>query len=227
MQHLIQGLHRFQQQVFPEQEELFHDLAEGQRPSALFVTCADSRVNPNLLTQTAPGELFILRNAGAMVPPAGAVFGGEAATVEYAVSLLNVQEIIVCGHTHCGAVTALLKPEQIEKLTAIRKWLSHAETTRRILAENYAHVTDPEQLLNIAIQEHVLVQLENLQTHPSVAAALARNALRLHGWVYKFETGEVFAFNPGSGGFESLGQKARRRSLEGSISREPGRTAIA
>lgn len=221
MQNLIQGLHRFQKQVYPDQQELFHDLAEGQNPSALFVTCADSRISPNVLTQTAPGELFILRNAGAMVPPAGAMFGGEAATVEYAVSVLKVQEIIVCGHSHCGAVTALLNPESVQKLTAIRNWLSHAETTQRIMAENYAEVTDPAQRLNIAIQEHVLVQIENLQTHPSVAAAIARGAIRIHGWVYKFETGEVFAFNPSSGHFESLGEKARRRSLDGTQIRDP------
>lgn len=220
MQSLIQGLHRFQKQIFPDQEELFHDLAEGQSPSALFITCADSRINPNLVTQTAPGELFILRNAGAMVPAAGAIYGGEAATVEYAVSVLKVQEIIVCGHSHCGAVAALLNPESVQKLTAIRKWLTHAETTQRIMAENYADVTDPERRLNIAIQEHVLVQIENLQTHPSVAAGIARGSLRLHGWVYKFETGEVFAFNPENGHFESLGHQARRRKHDDTIARD-------
>lgn len=111
-----------------------------------------------------------------MIPAAGAMFGGEAATVEYAVSVLKVQEIIVCGHSHCGAVTALLDPESVSKLSAIRNWLAHGESTLRIMSENYGDVTDPDERLSIAIQEHVLMQIENLQTHPSVAAAIARGA---------------------------------------------------
>ncbi len=216
MQRLVLGVHRFQKRVFPDQQALFEKLAEGQSPSALFITCADSRINPSQLTQTEPGELFILRNAGAMVPPYGAVQGGEAATVEYAISVLKVQDIIVCGHSHCGAVSALLNPATSEGLTAVKQWLTHAESTRRILAENYAELTDPEQRLNVAIQEHTLVQLENLQTHPSVLAALSRDALRLHAWVYKFETGEVFGFDPEMGRFQSMGQPSEKKSARGS-----------
>ncbi len=212
MHNLVNGVHRFQKRVFPGQQKLFEKLADGQTPSALFITCADSRINPTALTQTEPGELFILRNAGAMVPPYGAVQGGEAATVEYAISVLKVQDIIVCGHSHCGAVSALLNPAAAEGLSAVKQWLAHAESTRRILAENYAELTDPEQRLNVAIQEHALVQLENLQTHPSVLAALSRDALRLHAWVYRFETGEVFAFHPEKGRFALMGKPAAQKS---------------
>jgi carbonic anhydrase len=213
--------------VFPEQQELFSKLSTGQNPSALFITCADSRINPNLLTQTEPGELFILRNAGNMVPPYGAVQGGESATVEYALSVLNVQDIIVCGHSHCGAVNALLDPKSVDSLPAVKQWLAHAETTRRIIRENYAELNDREKLLNVAIQEHVLVQLENLQTHPSVAAKLSRSQLTLHAWVYKFETGDVFAFNPASGRFESLGRHAKRRVMDDSFARDPRPEVVA
>ena len=104
MQKLLEGLHHFQQNIFSSQRELFERLAKGQSPETLFITCSDSRINPNLLTQTQPGELFILRNAGNIIPPYGAANGGEGATIEYAVAVLGVKDIIVCGHAHCGAM---------------------------------------------------------------------------------------------------------------------------
>ena len=192
MQKLIEGIHQFQNDVFSPKQRLFEGLVDGQHPLALFITCSDSRINPNLLTQTEPGELFILRNAGNIVPPYGAVEGGEAATIEYAVSVLEVSDIVICGHSHCGAMAGLLDQSQLSKLTAVRSWLSHAESTHRIIEENYAHITDGAARLTATVEENVLVQLENVRTHPTVAAALGRKALSLHGWVYKFETGEVF-----------------------------------
>ena len=110
MQRLVDGVQRFQTNVFSAQRHLFERLAEGQNPLALFITCSDSRINPNLITQTEPGELFILRNAGNIVPPYGASRGGEEGSIEYAVSVLGVEDIIVCGHSHCGAMSALLDP---------------------------------------------------------------------------------------------------------------------
>lgn len=196
MQKLIRGIHEFQSHIFADQKELFDRLADGQKPLALFITCSDSRICPNLLTQTSPGELFILRIAGNIIPPYGAVHGGEAATIEYAVSALQVRDIIVCGHSHCGAMNALLTPESLTRFPAVTEALKYAESTRRILEENYPQVTDPEKRLTLTIEENVLVQLENLRTHPTVAAALTRKALNLHGWVYKFETGQVFAYSP-------------------------------
>jgi carbonic anhydrase len=195
MHKLVAGIHAFQERYFSSHKELFQRLAQGQQPRALFITCADSRIDPNLLTQTEPGELFILRNAGNIVPAYGSVVGGEAGTIEYAVCALKIKNIIVCGHSHCGAMNGLLHPEQLEELPAVSALLSHAAATARILKENYAHLTDETTRMTTAIEENVLVQLENLRTHPSVAAALGRDELKLHGWVYRLETGQVFEFN--------------------------------
>jgi carbonic anhydrase len=215
MQKLVQGIHAFQNGIFSSRQELFERLADGQQPLALFITCSDSRINPNLLTQTEPGELCILRNAGNIVPPYGAPAGGEAATIEYAISVLGVKDIVICGHSHCGAMGGLLNLDQLEKMPAVRSWLGHAEATRRIIDENYTHIEDQTARLTATIEENVLVQLENLRTHPAVAAALSRQALSLHGWVYKFETGQVFTFNPRTSQFDPLkdgrGVEPRRR----------------
>ncbi len=201
MQKLVDGVHRFHEEVFGSQQRLFQQLAGGQSPQTLFITCSDSRIDPNLLTQTEPGELFILRNAGNIVPPYGPAGGGEAATIEYAVSVLGVQDIVVCGHSHCGAMSGLLHPEQVEELPAVRGWLAHAEATARIIKENYEHISDPQARLTATVEENVLVQIENLRTHPSVLAALARRDLALHGWVYKFEAGQVFSYDAAIGQF--------------------------
>lgn len=203
MEKLVRGIHKFQNDCFSSHQELFKRLAKGQSPEALFITCSDSRISPTLLTQTQPGELFILRNAGNIVPPHRASNGGEAATIEYAVLALGVKDIIVCGHSHCGAMKALLHPEDVEDLPAVASWLSHAETTRRIIKENYTDLGDKARL-TAAIEENVLVQLENLRTHPAVAARLAKGELHLHGWVYKIESGEVFNYDPVHGQFVSL-----------------------
>ncbi|HEY9731795.1 MAG TPA: carbonic anhydrase [Drouetiella sp.] len=195
MKKLLSGLHQFQTQVFLPQKELFERLSKGQTPDALFITCSDSRINPNLITQTEPGDLFILRNAGNIIPPYGASNGGEGATIEFAVTGLNVKDIIVCGHSLCGAMDGLLHPEKVKNMPALAAWLNHAEATRRITTENYATYS-AEDLRSVAVQENVLIQLENLRTHPAVAAKLSRGELNLHAWVYKMETGAVFYFEP-------------------------------
>lgn len=204
MQKLVNGIHQFQDSIFSTQRRLFERLVQGQSPEALFITCSDSRINPNLITQTEPGELFILRNAGNIIPAYGAVGGGEAATIEYAVSVLKVRDVIVCGHSHCGAMSALLQPEKCDKLPAVKQWLGHAEATARIIRENYTHIKNEDELVTVTVEENVLVQLENLRTHPSVAAAIGRGDLKLHGWVYKFETGQVFSFDAEEGQFSQF-----------------------
>ena len=217
MQRLVDGVQRFQANVFSAQRHLFERLAEGQNPLALFITCSDSRINPNLITQTEPGELFILRNAGNIVPPYGASRGGEEGSIEYAVSVLGVEDIIVCGHSHCGAMSALLDPSKTAGSPAIRTWLDHAEATRRIIAENYQHLVGELARQTAAVEENVLVQLSNLKTHPAVAAALAREQINLHAWVYEFETGKVFAFDTPAGQFipiENTTSGPRRHSQE-------------
>jgi carbonic anhydrase len=201
MQKLVDGIHEFQDKYFSSQRGLFERLAKGQQPLALFITCSDSRIDPSLLTQTNPGELFIMRNAGNIVPPYGAVLGGEAATIEYAICVLKVKDIVVCGHSHCGAMNGLLHPEQLGELPAVRGWLAHAESTARIMNENYKHITEEAPRLTATVEENVLVQLENLRTHPSVAATASRGELKLHGWVYKFETGQVFGYDHKQGQF--------------------------
>lgn len=206
MQKLVEGIHNFREQIFGTQRALFERLSQGQNPVALFITCSDSRINPNLITQTDPGDLFILRNAGNIVPPYGAANGGEAATIEFAVAGLGVRDVIVCGHSLCGAMKALIEPEANPDMPAVGAWLGHAESTRRIIRENYKHLHGPA-MVTAAVEENVLVQLENLRTHPSVAAAQARGELNLYGWVYKIETGEVFGFDPERKQFVPLTQK--------------------
>jgi carbonic anhydrase len=208
MQKLIAGIHHFQATVFASEHEFFEQMALGQTPETLFITCSDSRINPNLLTNTGPGELFILRNAGNIVPPwHPTANGGEAATIEYAVAALGVREIIVCGHSHCGAMQGLLDLDSLENMPAVRTWLGHAEATRRIMRESYGHLQG-DALLTGTVQENVLSQLENLRTHPAVATRVARGTLRLHGWVYKIESGEVFTYDVTSEQFITIGQHA-------------------
>ena len=203
MQKLIRGIHLFQQENFRPLQGLFEQLSKGQNPETLFITCSDSRIDPNMLTRSQPGDLFILRNAGNIVPPHGAASGGEAATIEFAVAALGVKDIIICGHSLCGAMKGLLEPETVASLPAVSSWLVHAETTRRIVRENYGHL-DGDRLVTATVEENVLVQLENLRTLPAVAARLVKGDLHLHGWVYKIETGEMFAYDFSNGQFVPL-----------------------
>ncbi len=205
MQKLIEGVHQFRETDFRPRQGLFEQLAKGQKPETLFITCSDSRIDPSLLTKSDPGELFILRNAGNIVPARGATNGGEVATIEFAVAALGVKDIIICGHSHCGAMKGLLEPEQVASLPDVSAWLAHAEATRRIVQENYGHL-DGDRRLTATIQENVLVQLESLRTLPSVASRLVRGDLHLHGWVYKIETGEVFAFDMQTSQFVPLAE---------------------
>lgn len=204
VQQLVAGVHRFRREVFREQRELFERLAQGQEPQTLFITCSDSRIDPNLITHTAPGDLFVLRNAGNIIPAFGATSGGEVATIEFAVTGLAVHDIVVCGHSHCGAMKGLLHPEYVAEMPAVADWLKHAEATRRIIASKYGHLRGTD-LLDAAIEENVLMQLENLQTHPAVAVALAQDQIKLHAWVYEIESGEVFAYDDDAKQFLPLG----------------------
>ena len=223
MQKLIQGIHQFQQETFRPLQGLFEQLSKGQNPETLFITCSDSRIDPNLLTRSQPGDLFILRNAGNIVPPHGAASGGEAATIEFAVAALGVRDLIICGHSHCGAMRGLLEPDQLASLPAVSSWLSHAEATRRIVKANYGHLHG-DRLLTATVEENVLVQLENLRTLPAVASRLKRGDLHLHGWVYKIGTGEVFAYNLTCGQFVPVAQYHHPPSED--AVRHPGRATI-
>ncbi len=196
MRRLLQGLQIFQHKVFPKVWHRFERLAEGQQPKTLFVTCSDSRIVPELLTQTEPGELFVLRNTGNLVPSwSEAAQSGEAATIEYAVQVLKVEEIVICGHSHCGAMLALLNPESVATLPAVKQWLSHAQQTLKEVADlpiDGEGIDPHEDLLTTATKCNVIVQLANLRSYPAVAEAEAQGQLDIHGWYYRFETGETF-----------------------------------
>lgn len=209
---LIRGLQTFKDTKLDSYRELFRELAHGQTPETLFITCSDSRINPSLITQSKPGELFIVRNAGNIVPPYGASNGGEGATLEYAVTALDIKDIIVCGHSMCGAMGGLLYPDHLEDMPNMAQWLRHADTTRRIIKENYADLKG-DQLLTATVEENVLVQLDNLKTHPSVAAKLARQEIRIHGWVFEIETAEVWAYHRERGQFVPLEEAEAVRTL--------------
>lgn len=204
MQKLIHGIHRFQADVFHPRLQFFRDLVDGQRPQALVVTCSDSRMVPDLICQTDPGDLFVLRNAGNIVPPftPGAATA-EAATIEYAVRGLGIRDIVICGHTRCGAMKAVLNPADVAAMPRVRDWLGHAAPAGEIVGTCYHHLTD-EARWSVLVQENVLAQVENLRTHPTVAAGLAAGDLKIHAWVYKMETGQVFAFDPESEQFAEL-----------------------
>jgi carbonic anhydrase len=193
MRQLIAGLHQFKTEIHANNEEFFDCLAKGQKPQALFITCSDSRIDPNLLTQTRPGELFILRNAGNIVPAHGQYIGGEEATIEYAILALGIKDIIVCGHSKCGAMSGLLSTDLIKKMPAVQQWLGNAKETKDLVELSYKHLNEQSRL-DIAVQENVLVQLEHLRTYPCVSEAIAANTLAIHGWVYEIESGEVYIY---------------------------------
>jgi len=196
MKKLIKGLGKFKTNYFSTHWELFEQLAHGQKPRVLFITCSDSRIDPNLITQTEVGELFVIRNAGNIIPPYGAANGGEGATVEYAINALGIEQIVVCGHSHCGAMKGLLQLHKLQQeMPLVYDWLQHAEATRRLVQENYSNYST-EELLEITVAENVLTQIENLKTYPVIRSKLYQGKLQIYGWIYHLESGEVLAYDP-------------------------------
>jgi carbonic anhydrase len=199
MKKLIEGLRQFVHTVQHEERELFAKLATAQAPEVLLITCSDSRVAPHLMTQTRPGDLFVIRNAGNIIPPYRQGASGEAATVEYAVTQLEVRDIIVCGHSNCGAMRGLLDlPQVAATMPRVNEWLELCQPTRRIVEQQLGQL-DETARLDGAIQINVLAQLHNLRSHPSVAERLSTGDLNLHGWVYDIGSGDVRAFDSDSG----------------------------
>jgi carbonic anhydrase len=191
---ILRGLKRFRKKVYPKHRELFHKLALQQRPSALFITCADSRIDPCLLTQTKPGELFLCRVIGNIVPRYPESVGGVSATIEYAVGVLGVSDVIVCGHTDCGVMKGVLNPEALKPLANVSAWLSHAEAARESVAEQRERLSESAFLLALT-ERNVVEQLRNLHSHPAVAARLEQRNLKLHGWVYDIAKGTVTKYS--------------------------------
>ncbi len=191
---ILRGLKRFKKKVYPKHRELFQKLALQQRPTALFITCADSRIDPCLLTQTKPGELFLCRVIGNIVPRYPESIGGVSATIEYAVGVLGVSDVIVCGHTDCGVMKGVLNPEALKPLANVSAWLNHAQPAREALAKSDSDLNDPAFLLALT-ERNVIEQLKNLHTHPAVAARLEQGNLKLHGWVYDIGRGAVTTYS--------------------------------
>src|SRR6185503_14820783 len=168
LEQLKAGVRRFQTQVYPDQAEMFRRaVAEPQEPHTLFVTCADSRIDPELITQSTPGEMFVLRNIGNLIPAYGEMMGGVSAVVEYAVSLLKVKHIVVCGHADCGAMKGLLQPESVSSMPAVENWLKNAAAAMRV-AEALGEEHEARGILMRRVTEqNVLLQIQHLRTHPS------------------------------------------------------------
>jgi carbonic anhydrase len=209
MIHLLPGLRKFSHDVFPVQQTLFERLSQGQHPHTLMITCSDSRIDPNLVTQTQPGELFIVRNAGNIVPPYGASGGGEEAAIEFAIEGLQVSNIVICGHSKCGAMAALKNPGNLSNMPSVERWLKYAQATKRRL-ESVDGTEHPS--LEKVVEENVIVQADNLRTHPAVSAALRQGRVRIFAWVYHFESGAVTVYDPSSSRFVASTEVEARSS---------------
>lgn len=202
MKALIEGFLKFQKEAFPQRTDLFTHLATTQRPGTLFITCSDSRVVPELLTQQEPGELFVIRNAGNIVPSYSPHPGGVSATVEYAVAVLGVTDIVICGHSNCGAMTAIAKCQCMDHMPAVAGWLQHAESAK-VINESRPHANEAAKV-NSMVRENVIAQLANIQTHPSVRLAQEKGLVNLHGWVYDIGSGSMDALDADNKTFKSL-----------------------
>lgn len=206
MDRLTKGVVRFENEIYPSRKEFFDKLIAAQFPRALFITCSDSRVVPNMITDSEPGDLFTIRNAGNIVPPYGEALGGVSASIEYAVMVLGVKNIIICGHTKCGAMDALMSPEKIAHMPVVRAWLNHSEAARRIVNQTCQNLS-PEKRAEAVVEENVLVQLDNLRTHPSVSLALAMGEMDIYGWVFDISTGHVFGYDGDIGEFVPMSEE--------------------
>ena len=204
MQDIIQGFLKFRREVLPQRTDLFKELATSQHPSTLFISCSDSRIVPELVTQQDPGDMFVIRNAGNIVPPYGPEPGGVSATVEYAVAALGVTDVVICGHSNCGAMTAIATCKCMDHMPAVSSWLRYADSAK-IVNDALEHKNEHD-CVDSLVHENVIAQLENLKTHPSVRLALAQGHLALHGWVYDIESGAIEALNGATHHFAPLAE---------------------
>ncbi len=205
MKKVVSGFLEFRNQPYEQRKELFLELASGQSPEVLFITCADSRIDPNLVTQTEPGDLFICRNAGNIVPPHSPITGGVTASIEYAVAVLGVKDIVVCGHSDCGAMKGALAPESVASLPHVADWLDHSRAAVEVVRARHGKGHADE--LALVTQENVLLQMQHLRTHPSVAACIGAGQIQIHGWVYDIKSGEVKSYDEKSGAFVALEER--------------------
>jgi carbonic anhydrase len=218
---LLTGYKKFRREVFPAMKDQFHLLADMQKPDTLFITCADSRVVPDLILQTEPGDMFLCRTAGNIIPPHGAMPGGVSATIEYAVEVLHVHHIIVCGHSDCGAIKAVLPdpsnpgaPRDLSRLPLTAKWLGYVEPAWKFLPPGIDR-SDIPALHTALIHANVIAQLENLKTHSAVARALAHSTLAVHGWYYDILTGAIDAWDQHQRRFLPLEERVPSEKVPG------------
>jgi carbonic anhydrase len=208
MQQLIAGVHKFQRDELGRYRELFHRLSEhGQNPHTLFITCADSRVLAELITQSEPGDLFVVKNLGNIVPPASATgsTNSTAAAIEFAVQVLGVRDVVVCGHSQCGAMQELLHGEiSAHDMPHLHEWLTIVQPVRALIEKSYSHLHDLAARSTAAAEENVLFALENLRSYQAVAERLAAGTLQLHGWFFKIATGELFAYDAATAQFQAI-----------------------
>jgi carbonic anhydrase len=208
MERLIEGVHKFQKDEFGNYRKLFRKLSQdGQNPHTLFITCSDSRVLAELITQSKPGDLFVVKNIGNIVPPASAKgdTNSTAAAIEFAVENLRVSDIVICGHSQCGAIAALLDKKPASDATPhLHDWLKLASPVLDTLKKDYAHLTEAAARENAAAVENVLFGLDNLHSYSCVQERLADGTLRLHGWFFKIVTAELFAYDPETRQFSPL-----------------------
>ncbi len=204
MDHVISGVAKFQKEVYPSKKAKFQKLANGQNPEVLFITCSDSRIDPNLVTQTDPGDLFICRNAGNIVPPHSNQTGGMTASIEFAVAALGVSHIVVCGHTDCGAMKGAIDLNALDSLPHVKEWLGHCRSATEGVKEKCNHDALSLDDLEEVTKENVVQQLNHLRTHPSVAAKIATGQVKLHGWVYNIESGGVLCFDETDNEFKEM-----------------------
>lgn len=202
MKKVVSGIVRFQQNAFAARKALFAELANGQSPEVLFITCADSRIDPNLVTQTEPGDLFICRNAGNIVPPHSKSTGGVTASIEYAVAVLGVSHVVVCGHTDCGAMKGALNPSALSDLPHVHEWIDHSRAAVEVVKAQYGKAELEE--LQPVTEQNIVLQMQYLRTHPAVAARLSSGDIELHGWLYNIESGEVTAYDQDSDSFVEI-----------------------
>ncbi len=217
LEQLKAGIRRFRVGVYPAQAERYQRaMLEPQRPNALIITCADSRVQPDTLTQAMPGEIFISRNIGNMVPTHGEMMGAMSAVLEYAVCALHVRHVVICGHTDCGAMKALLDPSSVETMPTVKQWMTNAQG-----ALDRAAGSTPEQLLASVTEQNVLLQMRHLRTHPSVVSALGQGRLTISGWVYDIGAGEVRICEQDGGDFvlvePETGESRRQRVVQAAL----------
>jgi carbonic anhydrase len=198
---ILRGIRQFQDRFRAERERFERLATEGQRPLVLFITCCDSRLAPELLTSAELGDLFVVRTLGGLVPPYGTGEVSTGAAIEQALLRLHVQHVVLCGHTQCGCLKALDTPSDWSREPHISRWIEHARPAGTKVEAG--GLPAEEQPLAV-VRENVLLQLEHLRSYDPVREGERAGTLTLHGWVYHLKTGELEAYDPGSGGWQPL-----------------------